>query len=129
MKKRTIPPPPHDPRERCFIETIGDWQVRVFSASSQLHRFFSRHGMLHVQLWHPEAGISVLTPSPITCGQYEVFPVAGWKYAQSDYARLVVDIQGSCGVTLPPQTVVEEVTYILTGRAAELLESPALASR
>jgi hypothetical protein len=55
------PPPPHDPRERELVLTLRGWQVRLFGENK--FQYFVRHGFWHVQLWHVEARVSVLTPS------------------------------------------------------------------
>ena len=53
-----------------------------------MHSYFAPRGLLHLQLWHPAARVSVLTPSRLTCDRYEVFPVRGWKLAMDDLASL-----------------------------------------
>ena len=102
MRRRlTPPPPPHDPSERILVEYLGDWEIRIFSPSGIFHRYFAAKGMLHVQLWHPEARVSLLTPSPITAGRYEIYPLAGWKHARHSYQALVEDVRAGCGLDLP----------------------------
>lgn len=71
------PPPPHDPRERRTILWLGDWEVRLHD--DRKFRYFIARGLWHLQLWHPERRLSVLTPSRLTHGLYEVFPIDGWK--------------------------------------------------
>lgn len=66
------PPPPHDPRERERIATAGPWEVLQFAADDSRIRYFAPRRMLHLQLWHPGRRISILTPSLITDGLYEV---------------------------------------------------------
>jgi len=89
----TVPPRPHDPRERELVAVISDlafgapdssvagpaparsggaWEVRQFSARDTKHDYFAPRGFLHLQLWHPTAAISILTPSRLTGGNYEV---------------------------------------------------------
>lgn len=71
--RRPIPPPrPHDPAERELVGQIGPWQVRRFPLSSAKLEYCARRGFLHLQLWHPEAGVSVLTPSRLTGDQFDV---------------------------------------------------------
>ncbi|MBX3185368.1 MAG: hypothetical protein KF819_00070 [Labilithrix sp.] len=80
------PPPPHDPRERDLALTLEGWEVRVFG--DRQFEYFATRGFWHVQLWHPRAGVSILTPSRLTRGFYEAFPVAGWKGQAPDYEHL-----------------------------------------
>jgi len=97
------PPAPHDPRERTLISELlaqssgavspaphgssgrastrtTRWEVRAFPVGGRMHRYFAPRGLLHLQLWQPESGVSVLTPSRLTLGRWEVFPVDGWKH-------------------------------------------------
>lgn len=83
----TIPPPPHDPRERGLALKVSDWEVRVFGGRK--FQYFVRRGLWHVQLWHPRARISVLTPSHLTRGFYEAFPIADWKGRAPTYDALI----------------------------------------
>ena len=80
------PPAPHDPRERELAMLADGWEVRVFGGRK--FQYFVGRGFLHVQLWHPEERISILTPSRLTCGFYEVFPVLDWKARAADHDRL-----------------------------------------
>src|SRR5262245_7985164 len=76
-----LPPPPHDPSERALLCRVGAWEVRAFPPSDAKHAYFATRELLHLQLWHPAAGVSVLTPSRLTAGTFELFPVDGWKCA------------------------------------------------
>lgn len=93
------PPPPHNPVERELAMRVGAWEVRVFGGR-KLEYFVSR-GFWHLQLWHPDAGISILTPSRLTRGLYEAFPIACWKIQAPDYDKLISLLQGTRGVALP----------------------------
>jgi len=81
-----FPPAPHDPREREPVIAIAGWQVRLFTDGR--FRYFVPRGLWHVQLWHDEARISVLTRSALTKGAYEVYPIANWKRRASTYEEL-----------------------------------------
>ena len=82
------PQSPHDPRERETIDNTGDWLVLQFPTTDQKLEYFTRFGFLHLQLWHPVAEISVLTPSRLTDGCYEVSPYAKGRFR--DARRWVV---------------------------------------
>jgi len=95
------PPPPHDPRERELALHLDDWQVRVFTG--QHAEYFIPRGLWHLQLWHAERRISVLTPSRLTCGHYEAFPIAGWKGRRSRYDALASVVVEAYAIDLPAE--------------------------
>ena len=109
-RHRSPPPRPHDPRERILVDTCAPdlahptyrhWEVRQFDPAGIFHCYFGDHGMLHLQLWHPWSGVSLLTPSRLTAGRYEVFPSAGWKLADRDYSVVATAVRREHGVALP----------------------------
>jgi hypothetical protein len=57
--------------------------------------------MLHLQLWHPTARVSVLTPSRLTLGRYEAFPIGDWKFAHSSLRSIRGLVRSMHGVELP----------------------------
>jgi hypothetical protein len=105
------PPPPHDPRERDLVMRLGEWEVRVFSGRKFEH-FVSR-GFWHLQLWHPVARVSVLSPSRLTRGFYEAYPVARWKAQAETYERLVTLIAGTCSATFPSEPELRRIERAL----------------
>lgn len=118
------PPAPHDPRERTLMfellassssaaprarhGSIGRgaaratrWEVRAFPVGGRMHRYFAPRGLLHLQLWQPESGVSVLTPSRLTLSRWEVFPVEGWKHGARDVEALRRAVRLAHKVDLP----------------------------
>jgi hypothetical protein len=95
------PPPPHDPRERVVVATVGGWELRVFPPDDRKFSYFVTRGFLHVQLWHPQARVSVLTPSRLTGGMYEAFPCGGWKVPVDEPAPLRELIGRTHGISMP----------------------------
>ncbi len=95
------PPPPHDPTERVLITHLEGWEVRDFALDDSRYGYFLRHGFLHLQLWHPARGVSLLTPSRLTSDQYEVFPLAGWKRRHADWSALRSQVLREHAVLLP----------------------------
>ncbi len=67
------PPRPHDPGDRALVEELGPWEIRVFPWNDPRHRWMVGRGLLHLQLWCPEAPVSVLTRSRLTRGRFEVW--------------------------------------------------------
>jgi hypothetical protein len=63
--------------------------VRTFAVTDPRFQYFARRGLWHLQLWHPKAGVSILSPSGLTLGHYEIYPVAGWKHWARDHDDLV----------------------------------------
>lgn len=98
------PPPPHDPRERELAVVVAGWEVRLFGGRK--FEYFVAHGFWHLQLWHPEARVSVLTPSRLTRGLYEAYPIANWKAQAPDYDRLVTLLGGLVAAELPEKSAV-----------------------
>jgi len=94
------PPSPHDPRDRETLDVVGDWLVLQFPATDQKLEYFARFSFLHLQLWHPVAEVSVLTPSRLTLGCYELHPHAGNTFR--DARRCVISsILGLQQLTFP----------------------------
>ncbi len=82
-------PAVHDPRGRALLAHLpGDWEVRALDARDRRFGYCMQRGLWHVQLWHPAARCSVLTPSRFTHGHYEVFHAPGWSRTLPD-ARAV----------------------------------------
>jgi hypothetical protein len=79
--------------------SVDGWEVRLFGGRK--FQYFVTRGLWHVQLWHPAARVSVLTPSRLTGGFYEAYPIANWKAQAPDYERLVALIDGVHTVALP----------------------------
>jgi hypothetical protein len=98
------PPPPHDPRERELALMTDGWEVRLFTGRK--FQYFVTRGLWHLQLWHPTARVSVLTPSRLTRGLYEAFPIARWKASAPDYEKLVTLLAGLNHALLPDRGLV-----------------------
>ena len=79
-------------------------------------QYFVRQGFWHLQLWHAEAHVSVLTPSKLTCELYEVFPIAGWKARASKYRELAQIIEEEHGLELPREMELLELERALVQR-------------
>ncbi len=95
----SLPPPPHDPRDRELVMHLGAWEVRV--STGRAFEYFVPRGLWHVQLWHPEAQISILTPSRLTAGAFEAFPSRGRKARSSVYPALREALETEHGTMFP----------------------------
>ncbi|WP_437500095.1 hypothetical protein [Sorangium sp. So ce1099] len=98
------PPSPHDPREREVALVVAGWEVRLFGGRK--FEYFVTRGFWHLQLWHPEARVSVLTPSRLTRGLYEAYPIANWKAQAPDYEKLAALLGGLFAAKLPEASAV-----------------------
>ena len=107
---------PHDPADRVLLAKVTacphapkftHWEIRAFDCSGPFHCYFSTHDMLHLQLWNPYFGVSLLTPSKLTAGNYEAFPLDEWKYAAKSYADISEEIEGRFTTKLPQLNCVE----------------------
>jgi hypothetical protein len=67
-------PPPHAPEDRVAISALdAGWEVRQFAEADRKLAYFAARGFAHLQLWQPAARVSVLTPSRITGGNFELW--------------------------------------------------------
>lgn len=109
MTAHPWPPPPHDPLARVTAGALAGWQVRVLTEDRRNTAHLAARGLLHVQLWHPVAGVSLITPSILTAGRYEAYPVGGWKYRPRDLEALRREIGREHPVTVPPAVVIRSI--------------------
>ena len=67
------PPVTHDPSERACLTELGGWSLWSTPRNDPSFTQLVQSGQLHMQLWHAEAHISVLTPSALTGGFHELW--------------------------------------------------------
>lgn len=120
------PPPPHDPAEREIAQTIGDWEVRVFADGK--FGFFVERGLWHVQLWHPGARVSVLTPSRLTGDAYEIFSSSGWKRRATAYADVARFIAEQHAVPFLDEDTLRRIEHVFVSAPIAFAASPEGAS-
>lgn len=66
--------PLHNPDDRIALAGLDHgWQVRAFAPNDQRFVYCVPRGMFHLQLWHERDAISILTPSRLTCEQFELW--------------------------------------------------------
>jgi hypothetical protein len=94
--------PPHDPADRICVAVLASWEVRIFHPAGRMHRYFAPRGLLHLQLWECEKSFSLLTPSRLTAGRYEAFPVRGWKLSH----RCLETLQQLIPIELPDAALI-----------------------
>ncbi len=117
-----VPPPPHDPSDRDVVVRLGSWEVRV--STGRHFEYFVPRGFWHVQLWHPEARISILTPSRLTSGAFEAFPSRGWKARARTYSALREWLADEHDTDLPSDADVRWVERVLVDRIVASVRAP-----
>lgn len=73
LRSVIAPPFPHDPRDRCWIHETRGWHIRMLALNDPRRQACIAHGLQHLQLWHPELSVSILTPSKMTDDSFEVW--------------------------------------------------------
>ncbi|MEM7541133.1 MAG: hypothetical protein AAF384_06040 [Pseudomonadota bacterium] len=125
LVQRRVVVRPHRPEDRILAEQIEvtdrqnetlAWEVRVFDPAGIFHHYFCNREMLHIQLWQPHYGISVLTPSRNTGCNFEAFPIRDWKFATPDYSKLQNELKNYLAVTLPTEKRVQQLVDYYTSQ-------------
>jgi hypothetical protein len=106
-------PPPHDCDERLMMYWLGEWDVYAFDPMSEMHWYMTRREMFHLQLWHPQAQVSVLTSSALTAGQFELFPFQGWKARTQSWSEMVDLVSASLYLDLPRALTIDRTYHAL----------------
>ncbi|MEM7465573.1 MAG: hypothetical protein AAF387_01680 [Pseudomonadota bacterium] len=118
LDERSAPVKPHDPADRILLARLtaceltprlSTWEVRSFDCAGPFHLYFTKHDMLHLQLWNPYFGISLLSPSKITADRFEAFPISGWKVASKSYDAISSKIESQFATKLPELSRVQEI--------------------
>ena len=65
-------PPGHDLDRRMQVYTHEGWVCRSHARNDINYANMAALGQLHLQLWLPHARVSILTPSSLTDGDFEV---------------------------------------------------------
>ncbi len=129
---------PHRPDDRIVAETIcvpchavvfGYWEVRIFDPAGQFHHYFASRALLHVQLWNPFFGVSILSPSRLTGFNYESFPLNEWKYASPDYDDIAERLRAHIGIRLPNASFVRRICRTYVGEPARMQAQAVMPAR
>lgn len=112
--------------ERELAQTIGEWEVRVFADDK--FGFFVARGLWHVQLWHPQARVSVLTPSRLTGDAYEIFPVEGWKRGAATSTDVAKIVSREHDIDFVDEAALRQIERIFVRAPIEFAASPEGAS-
>ena len=89
----------HDPRRRSLVETRRHWQIRVFARGEETFRTLAQQGALNVQFWSRALATSILTPSVMTDGAFEVW--MPWGCWRDDHWCSLVEPLWRAGVSVP----------------------------
>ncbi len=91
----------HDPEAHVEVLRVGEWQVRAVPRGTPRFRRLLRREALHVQLWHPTASVSVVTPSVDTSDCFEVRCAGALPVRVARPPQLHALVARTCGVDLP----------------------------
>lgn len=123
------PPAPHHIGDRKIVAELDGWMVRAFPTGDRKFDYLRARGFLHLQLWHPDARVSVLTPSDLTDGLFEIFPVAGWK-ARTSAASVRALVAREHRVELLSLTRIAAITeWYVRGAERRAIEASRLRAR
>jgi hypothetical protein len=86
---------------RVLLQEVAGWEVRDFAETARWRRYPVGYQMTHLQLWHPAAGLSVLTPSALTAGRFEIFPLDGFRVRVVGYGLLYKLLSERAGLSPP----------------------------
>jgi hypothetical protein len=124
MVQRLRVPPLHATCDRELVAELGGWELRQYAQSDPRRGYFAAKGYAHVQLWNPATRVSVLTPSRLTGGGFEVW-CEGERFAASTWGDVAVALAGV--VALPGRHELRAVErwFVLPAetRAGRLLRS------
>jgi hypothetical protein len=79
--------PLHDPDDRVLLAELGAWQLRQFAEHDSRLAYFAAKGFAHVQLWHAASRISIVSPSKLTGGNFEVW-IEDARFAAATWAPI-----------------------------------------
>ncbi len=103
----------HNHRLRALVFWLGDWEVLMYRPCSDVHRLLVVNGMFHLQLWHPESQTSILTPTSLTGGQFEVAPLFGSAFQCEDYAEIAAIIEAARNIQAPAPELLSDVFFAM----------------
>jgi hypothetical protein len=87
-------PSPHEPGERTLVAWVGLWEVRQFPDGDARLAHVRARGFHHLQLWSPAARISILTPSRLTAGRFEVWREGGERWSADTWRQVTEQLSG-----------------------------------
>ena len=103
----------HTDTDRILVYWLGEWDVRMSDPRSDLHRLLAINGMFHLQLWHPDSGTSILTPSTFTDHSFEVNPLFGDPFRTHSYPEMCSVIRAAKQIDAPPPHLLMEVFFAM----------------
>ncbi len=103
----------HTDRDRTLVYWLGEWDVRMSDPRSDLHRLFAVNGMFHLQLWHAESNTSILTPSTLTEGHFEVNALFGSEFRTQSYPEMCSVLHAAKNLEAPPPSLLNEVFFAM----------------
>ena len=119
--------PLHDPAERQLVAYAGEWELRQFAESDRRFAYFATKGFAHVQLWHLASCTSIITPSRMTAGNFELWSETfDVRYSSSSWPSIANALY-ALDIAPPSRNEVRAIErwFVLPGetRAGRLLRS------
>jgi len=103
--------PLHDPAQRELLTRCDGWEVRTLAERDFRYAYFAKREMLHLQLWRPAEGVSVLTPSRLTGGRWELYAGAVGKLRVPSRTALEQQLVRALGLHLPNPTTIAGLEF------------------
>lgn len=82
--------PQHDPSLRERFATLGSWDLRQLPSDDFRLPYFLAHRLFHVQILNLEARTSILSPSRLTNGCWDVLAANHGRWALRDFGAVNV---------------------------------------
>ena len=103
----------HDHHRRALVFWLGEWEVLMYRPCSDMHHLLVVNGMFHLQLWHPESKTSILTPTALTDGKFEVAPLFGSEFRTDSYEDLAPILEAARNLLIPHAARVSDVFFAM----------------
>lgn len=95
----------HNPEPRHEIEKINGWSIRSNHWDQPAYATTLGQGGFHIQLWHEEKRISVLTPSAMTASHFEILIGCGCRHRVGCMQGVELFLKVCQNVELPDQSL------------------------
>ena len=103
----------HNHKLRALVFWLGEWEVLMYRPCSDIHRLLVVNGMFHLQLWHPDSQTSIITPTTLTDGKFEIAPLFGSEFRTDSYEDLGPILEAAKTISIPPAERVSDVFFAM----------------
>ncbi len=106
----------HDPSARQLLGQTGPWEIRGLTEGDPGFEDAAARGWLHLQLWYPLRGLSVLTPSLLTRVRFQSADTAGAVHEWDSVEDLAWDLPRVLDAPLPNLCLVRSLNRWMVDR-------------